>query len=247
MKTMLITGANGQIGSYLAHAYHAEGYRLALFYHKRKERISSLENTPDCYLEAVDLTDYVSVQKALDNAAVHFQKAPDILVHCAALRSYDAASLAQSDPLIFEEVFRTNLFAAYNILRAILPLMQDKQHGRIVLFGSEISNKGLKNGSAYAAAKAAIISLMQSITKETAGTDILLNAISPAPVDTVLEEDFTGEYLEFRRSYFDNYLNSNPGAKLISKAEIKQVVDLLIQPDMHSLCGQEIFLTGGSF
>ncbi|PKN72232.1 MAG: beta-ketoacyl-ACP reductase [Candidatus Cloacimonetes bacterium HGW-Cloacimonetes-3] len=247
MKLMLITGANGQIGSFLAHSYHSEGYLLVLLFHKRNDRLKSFENDSQCYLEAVDLTDFNAVQNAVTKASLHFGQSPEITIHCAANRSYDAKELAYSEPEVFNKVLGTNIFSAYNVLRASMPAMLDRQYGRIVMFGSEVSRTGLKKGSAYAAAKAAIVSMVQSIALETIGTNVTINAISPAPVDTNLEEDYKGDYLEFRRSYFANYLKNHPGAKLIDKAEIKQVVDLLISSALHNLSGQEIFLTGGSF
>ncbi len=247
MKVILITGANGQIGSFLARSYHSEGYHLVMLYHERSDRLKSFENDDKCYLEAVDLTDFEAVQTAIANSFVRFGQSPDVVIHCAAVRSYDAMALAQGDPDTFKEVLDINIHSAYHILKTTLPAMLDKQYGRIVMFGSDVSRKGLKNGSAYAAAKAAIISLVQSTALEAIGTNVAINAISPAPVETILEEDYKGDYLEFRRSYFSNYLNSHPGAKLIAKAEIKRVVDLLISPDMSCLSGQEIFLKGGVF
>ncbi|MDD2231054.1 MAG: SDR family NAD(P)-dependent oxidoreductase [Candidatus Cloacimonetes bacterium] len=245
MKLILISGANGQVGSYLANAYRAEGYKLALLYHNRFERLKQFESDQNCFLQAVDLSDFASTQKAIENVTEFFKQTADALIHCAALRSYDAKALAYTNPQTFTEVISTNILGAYHIVRALLPQMLEKRYGRIVLFGSDVSRKGLKQGSAYAAAKAAIVSLAQSVALETIGTNVLINAISPAPVETNLEEDFQGEYLEFRRNYFANFLNSNPGLKLISKAEIKIVVDLLINPEIQTISGQELFMTGG--
>jgi len=245
MKLMLISGANGQVGSYLAKAYKAEGYKLALLYHNRCERIKQYEADPDCFLQAVDLADFSSTQKAVYDASAFFKETPNVLIHCAALRSYDAKSLAYTDPQTFTEVISTNILSSYHIVRALLPQMIEKHYGRIVLFGSDVSRKGLKQGSAYAAAKSAIVSLVKSVALETIGTNVMINAISPAPIETNLEEDFQGEYLEFRRKYFANFLSSNPGVKLISRAEIKFVVDLLINPEIQTISGQELFMTGG--
>lgn len=245
MSIILITGANGQVGSYLAHAYRQEGNKLILFYHKRTDRLSGFVNDEACYTEAVDLGDFAQVMAAVNNACKHFTAVPEVLIHCAALRSFDAMPLAASDPVVFTQVFQANSLGAYNILRAVLPNMQDNGFGRVVLLGSDVSRSGLPNGSAYAASKAAMINMMKSVAKECLSQNIRINAISPAPIDTKLEEDYSGAYLEFRKAYFAKYLSDNPGTRLVKFHEIKNVTDLLIKPEMQSLNAEELFLSGG--
>ncbi|HNQ43710.1 MAG TPA: SDR family oxidoreductase, partial [Candidatus Cloacimonadota bacterium] len=161
------------------------------------------------------------------------------------LRSYDALPLGDTDPQTYHHIFETNFYSAYNILRTSLPMMQKVKWGRVVLFGSDVSAKGLALGSAYAAAKAAMANLARSAAREYAASGILINTISPAPVDTDLGSDYQDHYLEFRQRYFAQYLQSSATGKLISLPELKTVVDMLINPLLESLCGEEIFLRGG--
>jgi len=238
---MLITGANGQIGSFLAKAYLAEGYNLVLLYHQRHQRLDDLFGKPGVVAIDVDLQDYNSVQHAISK----LQQAPDVLIHCAATRAIDAMPLVSSEPDMFWKVFNANCSFAYNVLRCILPRMQDNGFGRVVMFGSDVTRGGLENGSAYAAAKAAIVNLVKSTAREMAKADVLINAISPAPVDTLLEEDYSGDYLRFRQHYFAEYVHQVPTGKLVSKEEIKKVIDLLINPVLTNLTGEEIYLSGG--
>lgn len=245
MKLMLITGANGQLGSFLARQYHAEGYSLILLYHKRSERIQSFMGLGDCWLGSVDLGDYSACNEAYKQAVKHFGKSPEILIHCAAMRSEDALPLVKTQPDTFTRVFNTNFLPAYHILRCVLPDMQEKSFGRVIVLGSDVTRSGLANGSAYAAAKAAIVNLVKSSGRELASHNVLINAISPGPVDTVLEEDYSGAYLEFRRQYFASYKESVPSGKLVSKEEIKKVADLLMAEELHSICGEEIIINGG--
>ncbi len=242
MKQILITGANGQLGSFLAKEYHQEGYSVVLLYHKRKERIAGLLSDPRVQAASLDLGDYDLLCRVINE----MQVSPSALIHCASLRSYDAKPLAETSPETFLRVLDTNLHSAYNILRAILPLMQENGQGRVVLLGSDVTRSGLKNGSAYGAAKAGMVNLVKSVAKEVAKFGVCINAISPAPVETVLEEDFVGQYLEFRKDYFTAYLKRTPTGKLVSLEEIKRVTDMLIDNKMISLNGQEIFLDGGS-
>lgn len=241
----IITGANGQIGSYLAHSYAQERKPLLLMYNLENGRIAGLQNLPGVMLVSCDLCDAESVQQTLAAAVQALSATPAYLIHIAAVRSSDAQTVADSDPQIFGTVLNQNVLAAYNILRCALPYMRANSFGRVVLFGSNVVQTGLANGSAYAAAKAAIVNLAKSAALENAASNVLVNCISPAPVETKLEEDYTGEYLDFRREYFEQIRKASPTGKLVSKAEIKSVIELLISASIANLNGQNIILDGG--
>lgn len=245
MKLMLITGANGQIGNYLARQYLQEGYRLALLYHKREDRLQDLIKMPEIFTASVDLQDMDALKLIIDEINRFFGTTPDILIHTAALRSYDAKPLYQSDPEVFKQIVDANLIAAYNLLRLLLTIMKEKGNGRVLMFGSDVTRKGLKCGAAYAAAKSAIVSLVKSCALEMAPYGIIINAISPGPVETVLEEDYSGAYLKFRQDYFSEYKKEAPTGELIRPAELKKMADLLISPDMVNLTGEEMLIRGG--
>lgn len=239
---IMISAGNSQVGSYLANKYLQEGHLLSLLYHRRKERIESIMLSSRVYAEAVDLAALTNLDTTIGNCCDRHGSCPDVIIHCAAVRSYDAKPLAQTDPLIFQEVLCTNVLFTYNVLRSLLPLMRERAYGRIVLFGSNVTQTGLACGSAYAAAKAAVVNLAKSVARENNDIDLIINCISPAPVETALEEDFQGEYLQFRKQYFANYLAQNPGFKLVSKEEIKEVIDMIIHSNDKSQSGKEIFL-----
>jgi len=241
MKQIMITGANGQLGSFLAKNYYQEGYRLVLLYHRRTDRIDGLLAKSEVLAERIDLSDYAGLNGLMANRKVY----PDVLIHCASLRSSDAKALTETDPAMFKSVIETNLLSAYHVLRAVLPEMQEKGFGRVILMGSNVTRSGLAQGSAYAAAKAAIVNLGKSVARELAKANVLINSVSPAPVETDLEADYQGEYLEFRKAYFAEYLNNVPSGKLVTKLELKKVIDLLISDEIANLTGQEIFIEGG--
>jgi len=245
MRQILISGANSQIGSYLAKEYYRQGYKLVLLYHKRTERIDELFDKECIFSYPVDLCNSEAVKEAVLKAEQFLQQISDTVIHCAAIRSSDALPLYQTEPKQFANVLKTNMMSAYNILRWALPAMQENGFGRVVIMGSDVSQKGLKNGSAYSASKAGIVNIIKSVALEMAKYNILLNAVSPAPVETNLEEDYSGEYLNFRKRYFAEYLAQAPTGKLVTKEEIKKVIDLLIDESITTLNGQEIIIGGG--
>ncbi|MGC9361481.1 MAG: SDR family oxidoreductase, partial [Candidatus Syntrophosphaera sp.] len=195
-KLLIITGANGQVGSYLARSHEGSGDPLLLLYHEDSERVADLRVKKEVRLKACDLTLFEQTRKAIEDTSRELDAVPARLIHTAALRSYDAQPLAKSDPDIFFQVLQTNLMMAYNVLRACLPDMIANKFGRIVLFGSNVVSTGLRNGAAYSAAKAGIVNLVKSVALETANANLLINSISPAPVESDLEADYSGDYLK---------------------------------------------------
>lgn len=243
---LVITGANGQVGSFLARRYHARGIALILLYHERTERISDLLVKDNVWGVSLDLCDYQAVEEAIERGIKELGQAPGALIHTASVRSSDALPLNESDPQQWQKVFDANLKGAYNILRVVTPHMVRASYGRIVLFGSDVTRTGLYRGSAYASSKAAIANLVRSTAQELAPSGVLINIVSPGPIDTVLEEDYSGSYLEFRRRYYADYLKASPGNRLVSKEEIADLVDRLISDESEDIIGQEIFFDGGS-
>lgn len=236
-SNILITGANAQVGSYLAQHYHALGYPLWLWYHQRDERIRHL----DVPKSSLDLRDYQAIQAAYAEITEPIQ----VLIHCAAVRSSDAQPLADSDPATFRQVFDSNFYPAYYLLKTLLPSMRQAGFGRIIFFSSDVVRSGLANGSAYAASKAAIANMVKSAALENARYNVLINCLAPGPIESNLEEDYQGEYLEFRRAYFARHIENSHSGALISKAELLAAVDYLKHPDLRNMIGEEIFLTGG--
>ncbi|MCB5245512.1 MAG: SDR family oxidoreductase [Candidatus Cloacimonetes bacterium] len=244
-KLNILSGANGQVGSFLAHQLAKKNEPLLLLYHNSFHRIEDLANQDKVMLKSCDLKKLDDVSKAIHYASENLDAIPAYLIHTAAIRSYDAMPLAQSDPEIFKEVLSTNLEMAYNMLRVCLPFMLKERFGRIVMFGSNVIQTGLYRGSAYAATKAAIINLVQSVALETASSNVLINAISPAPIETVLEEEYTGDYLAFRKRYFEEFRQMSLTGKLVSKEEIWLICELLLNEKLENLTGKNIIIDSG--
>lgn len=246
-KTILITGANGQAAVHLATELLHQGCDLLLIAHQRTERIDKLVNTyPDkCLLHKCDLGNYEETFAAVQSMVQKSGKIPGGLVHTAAIRSYDAKPLSDSDPETWSKIINQNISMAYNILRCVLPVMTEKKQGKIVIFGSNVTRTGLPYGSAYAAAKSALANLVRSVAWENAAHNIQINMISPAPIDTKLEEDYTGEYLKFRQEYFAAYKNTHPAQQLVAMGDVIKMVLTLLDIEIESVSGDEIFITGG--
>ena len=244
---LIITGANGQMGSYLAQYPGLKEYPKLLLYHQRSDRLQDIQDNEQQLKSSCDLMDSKAIAEALSAAKQHFGGDATRLIHAAAIRSSDSQSVADCDVEFFSYTIDVNLIGSLNIIKAVLPQMKARSFGRIALFTSMVTQTGLANGAAYAAAKTAMVNLAKSIALENAADNILINCLSPGPIECDLESDYQGDYLKFRQDYFAAYKQKTPTHKLISKAELALLCKVLMSEEIDNLTGQEIIINGGSF
>lgn len=246
-KTILITGANGQTAINIAKELLLHGSVLILLVHNRTERTDLLKKAypNQCHVVKCDLCNYNQTSETLSAFLQAKGLMPEALIHTAAIRSFDAQALFTGEPEIWNQVISSNISMAYNILRCVLPLMVKQNAGKVVVMGSNVTRTGLPYGSAYAAAKSALANLVRTVAWEMAGYNIQINMISPAPLETALEEDYQGDYLKFRQEYFEAYKKSHPAHKLVTMDDVTHTILTLINKEISSISGEEIYLTGG--
>lgn len=244
-RTVLIIGANSNIGSYLAEKYYQAGYRLILHTHKHKQRIDKLLNYEKVYHLEFDIRDYQATNHTINDFIKHNKIIPDILIITSTERSTDFTNLAETDINVCENIINTNVLGAYYILKCLIPFMRTNTLSHIVLFSSNVSRIGLAQGAMYAASKAALSNLVRSVAKEEGENGILINAVSPGPVK-IDDKHFTDDYRQFREDYYAKQIESIPIKRLAEVEDIYYTINYLTSSDNRYISGEEIFITGGS-
>jgi NAD(P)-dependent dehydrogenase (short-subunit alcohol dehydrogenase family) len=115
---------------------------------------------------------------------------------------------------------------------------------RVVLFGSNVSRIGLPKGTAYSASKAAISNLCRSLSIELGPQNILINTISPGPIE-IDNSHFSPEYRKFREQYYEEMLQQTPLKRLAKPEDIVALASFLISGENSFITGEEFFITGG--
>src|SRR5205823_536006 len=98
------------------------------------------------------------------------------------------------------QVIDVNLNGVFHCNRAVVPIMQRKNYGRIVNIASVAGKEGNPNAPAYSASKAAVIGLTKSLGKELAKTGIRVNCVTPAAVRTAMFDQMTQQHIDFMLS-----------------------------------------------
>lgn len=228
-KVMLITGTRKGIGRYLAEYYLAKGMQVI----GCSRDNSDLEHK-NYEHHCVDVGDESAVKKMMGFISQKHARI-DYLINNAGIASMNHSLLT---PLsVFQKVFSTNVFGTFLFCREAGKIMIRSSGGRIVNFATVATPLRLEGESAYAASKAAVVSLTQVLAKELAPHGILVNAIGPTPVYTDLIKNVP-------KHKMDTLLNTQSIRRYGEFRDISNVTDFFIQDGSDFITGQVVYLGG---
>jgi 3-oxoacyl-[acyl-carrier protein] reductase len=243
--TYIIYGSNSEIGAFLAKKIAPCVKTLILFHHSEKRPLVPFPSQINILSYQHDIRDYDSLMKITDEIAQKCTITDLATVYLPAIRSYDHKPLSETSLDITKEIIDVNLLGSIHFLKAMISLAKQTRSTKIVMLGSNVSRTGLKNGSVYAATKAAIANLTKSVSKEVGRNNILINTISPGPVETNTT-NFDKEYKAFRDRYFKDQKDLTSLNKLASPEEVCDLIKFLTSLENTHITGEELFITGGS-
>jgi NAD(P)-dependent dehydrogenase (short-subunit alcohol dehydrogenase family) len=128
-------------------------------------------------LDVLDRAGAAALAKTLDEQLGRV----DVLVNNAGICVDTDAHASDTDLDIVKETLETNLFGAWRLCQAMLPLMKRRGYGRIINISSamgQLETMG-SNSPAYRVSKTALNALTCMLAAEVEGTDILVNSVEP--------------------------------------------------------------------
>ena len=184
-RRAIVTGGSRGIGRAIADALGAAGAQVEVFDLGEPERANEFRH----HFVRLDIAD----AQAVGNAVAAMGEPPHLLVNNAGItRDRSIAKMTDSD---WTSVLNVNLTGAFNMIRAVAPLMAARGYGRIVNITSINGLRGKFGQANYASAKAGLIGLTKTAAREFGKKGVTVNAVAPGMVMTEMARALPAEII----------------------------------------------------
>ena len=197
-QVAVVTGGARGIGRAVAERLTLSGAAVAIWDTDEVGALETASDLKDAFVVGVDVRNANSVDHAVAATLGQFGTI-DCLVNNAGIAG-PSMPLWEYPIDKWREIIEIDLIGVFLCCRFVVPVMLDKDCGRIVNVASVAGKEGNPNASSYSAAKAAVIGLTKSLGKELAKTGIRVNAVAPATVETDILKQFDESQVEYMRS-----------------------------------------------
>lgn len=182
-KVVLVTGAAGNLGRAVAHAFAERGAPLVLVDRRREDLEAAFGAVSEqCLFAVANLADQQQVDAAVQAAVEHFGRV-DVLCNIAGGFAMGSPVHETADAL-WQSMMDLNALTVIRTARAVVPRMLAAGSGSIVNVGAASALAGKAEMGAYCASKSAVIRLTESMAAELRDRRINVNCVLPSIIDT---------------------------------------------------------------
>jgi NAD(P)-dependent dehydrogenase (short-subunit alcohol dehydrogenase family) len=239
-KRALITGGSSGIGLETARQFLAEGARVAVTGKNSATLDAARKELGESVLVIASDASDVAAQKTVAEAVRQAFGALDILFVNAGIA--DLRPIEQWDEAGFDRSFALNVKGPYFLIQALLPVLANP--ASIVINASVNAHIGMPNTSVYGATKAAILSLVRTLSGELISRGIRVNAVSPGPISTPLYGKLGLSDADLK-TVSASIQSQVPAGRFGSPREIASAVVFLASDESAFTIGAELQIDGG--
>jgi NAD(P)-dependent dehydrogenase (short-subunit alcohol dehydrogenase family) len=181
-RTIIVTGAAGNLGGAVAEEFAQRGANLALVDLNRAALEAAYGNWGKSLVAPTNLLEPAQVDATIAQVAERFGRI-DVLVNLAGgFRMGEPVHATEKKT--WEFMLDINVRSLLNAVHAVVPHMLQQGNGRIVNIGAYSAQKGAAQMGAYIAAKSAVIRLTETMAAELREQGINVNCVLPTIIDT---------------------------------------------------------------
>ena len=184
-RIAVVTGANRGIGFEISKQLAKQGIRVVVTARSAAKAASACQKLKveglDVVYHACDVTDVTAVQILRDFIKKSFGAADILVNNAGVMLDPKGSSASEISPDVLHNTMATNVYGPAMLCRALVPLMKEKNYGRIVNLSSglgQLSESG-RGTPAYRISKTALNSLTRTLAAELSDTNILVNSMCP--------------------------------------------------------------------
>lgn len=233
----IVTGGTRGIGLEISKALIADGYKVAAFYHGNEEGAKNFTKATGALAVKADVAKLEEciaavgkVEKTLGSVSVLINNAgitKDGMLHKMSAENWSS-------------VLDTNLTSCFNMCRAVIEGMRERQYGRIINISSINGQKGQLGQANYSAAKAGMLGFTKALALESARKGITVNAICPGYIKTEMTDAMDAAVLE-------SIIKQIPLGRMGTPVEIAALVSFLVSKEAAFITGATMTANGGQY
>lgn len=248
-KVVVVTGAGGGIGQAVCHRFASEGARVVAA-DRSLASVTPVAKAigPSATAVALDVASEASIRQAVAEIERTFGGI-DALVNNAGV--FEMQPLLDIDGDSFDRLYAVNVKGTLFVLQAVARAMVAAgRPGAIVNMASQAGRQGEPHSAAYAASKAAVISLTRSAALALVDRGIRVNAIAPGVIDTPMWDHVDALYAKLEGipagEKKRQVTAAIPMKRMGQPDDVATVAVFLASDDSRYLVGQTINADGGN-
>lgn len=236
-RVAVVTGGTRGIGEAISLGLKEAGYKVAATYAGNDEAAAAFKQANGIQVFKFDVSDFDACAEGV--AKIEAELGPiDILVNNAGITR--DAPLHKMGVDKWNAVIETNLDSLFNMTRAVVEGMRERNFGRIVNISSINGQKGQFTQVNYSAAKAGVIGFSKAMAYEGAKKGITCNAIAPGYINTDMMK-------AIREDILKGIVDTIPVGRLGEPEEIARCVTFLAADEAGFITGSTMTVNGGQY
>lgn len=238
-RIAVVTGAAQGLGEAITRQFLAGGIAGVAMLDRNEDVLTAAAARLDPDSQRVfpvvcDVTDPDSVAQAFQSILDRFGQV-DILVNNAGI-TRDALAHKMTVQQ-FDAVLKVSLYGSFYCIQQVLPSMREREYGRIISMSS-LASRGNIGQLNYAAAKAGLIAMTQTLAMELGSRNITANCVAPGLINTDIIKTIPDKTM-------DAFLSAIPMHRAGEPEEVAQLVAFLASDTAGYISGQCVRITGG--
>jgi acetoacetyl-CoA reductase len=236
-KLAIVTGGTRGIGLEISKALLVDGFTVVGTYHGNDAAAEAAQAEHKVVPIKYDVANFELCQQAVKQIEEAYGGV-GVLVNNAGITRDGFLHKMTLDQ--WREVMATNLDSCFNMCRAVVPGMRERQAGRVINISSVNGQKGQLGQTNYAAAKAGMIGFTKALALENASKGITVNAICPGYIETDMTAQMNPDVLAA-------IVKQIPVARLGRASEVGALVSFLCGEQAGFITGATLSVNGGQW